>query len=188
MARDVSGPEDMASAWLMRFAEAIAPGARVLEIACGNGRNTRFLAARGFAVTAVDLHLPEQRLAGVDYIEADLENGLWPFGEREFDAVVGINYLWRERFHLLGGALKQNGLFLYETFNEEQAAYMGRPRNPEHFLKTGELLCLIPPTWRILAYEDGLTGRGQYLQRIAARKCIFKNMMSDREIGICTAR
>ena len=40
---DISVASDPASAWLMRFAGLIKPEGRVLEIACGNGRNTRFL-------------------------------------------------------------------------------------------------------------------------------------------------
>ena len=34
------------SAWLVRFAALIAPGARVLDYACGSGRHARWLAAR----------------------------------------------------------------------------------------------------------------------------------------------
>lgn len=42
---DISVASAPASAWLMRFAGLIKPEGRVLEIACGNGRNTRFLKA-----------------------------------------------------------------------------------------------------------------------------------------------
>ena len=45
---DISVASDPASAWLMRFAGLIKPEGRVLEIACGNGRNTRFLKLCGF--------------------------------------------------------------------------------------------------------------------------------------------
>lgn len=188
MARDVSGPLDWPSAWLARFVRALPARARVLEIACGNGRNTRLLAQSGLQVTAVDIALPQERLTGVTYIEHDLEQEPWPFGQGEFDAVVGINYLWRAHFDDLCRALVPHGLLIYETFNEEQARWMGRPRNPEHFLRTGELLRLIPASWRVLAYEDGLTERGQFIQRIAARKTAVKNLLPEQLIGLHVER
>lgn len=78
--------------------------------------------------------------------------------------------------------------FLYETFTEEQALWMGRPCNPEHFLKIGELLCLTPPNWRILAYEDGRNARDQFVQRIAARSCRLKNLLPVEDVRICVPR
>ena len=43
-----------ASPWLLRWAHLIRPGGRVLDLAAGGGRHSRWLAANGFAVTAVD--------------------------------------------------------------------------------------------------------------------------------------
>ena len=43
-----------ASPWLLRWAHLIPPGGRVVDLAAGSGRHTRWLAAQGFAVTAVD--------------------------------------------------------------------------------------------------------------------------------------
>ena len=42
------------SPWIVRWASELAPGTDVLDVACGGGRHTRFLAARGHRVTAVD--------------------------------------------------------------------------------------------------------------------------------------
>ena len=42
------------SRWVRRFAPLIAPGGRVLDLACGSGRHSLFLAAAGFRVEAVD--------------------------------------------------------------------------------------------------------------------------------------
>ena len=39
---------------MRRWAALIRPGARVLDLACGSGRHVRWLASRGFDVTAVD--------------------------------------------------------------------------------------------------------------------------------------
>ena len=188
MARDISDKADRPSAWLERFAPLIAPGARVLEIAAGNGRNTAFLARLDCRVTAVDIHPPAEPTAGVTHLTHDLENDAWPFAPHSFDVVVGINYLWRPRWLALCDTLAQGGLFLYETFTEEQALWMGRPCNPEHFLKIGELLCLTPPNWRILAYEDGRNACDQFVQRIAARSCRLKNLLPVEDVRICVPR
>ena len=60
MAADVSTKADLPSAWLIRFSPYLKSGTRVLEIASGNGRNTRFLAGLGCDVTAVDINpVPE---------------------------------------------------------------------------------------------------------------------------------
>ncbi len=188
MARDTSTATDPASAWLIRFAPLIAPNSRVLEIACGSGRNTRFLAALGCRVTAVDVNSMPQTFPNVEFVQADIENDPWPFEENAFDVVVGIHYLWRARFPNFCESLCQGGLLLYETFTEEQFASVRRPSNPEHFLRTGELLELVPRHWRVLAFEDGLTEHGAFYQRIAARKCWVKNVLGAQDVRLCQAR
>ena len=188
MARDISTAADPTSSWLMRFAPLIDFGSSVLEIACGNGRNTRFLADLGCRVTAVDINLMPQTFPGVKFVKADIEKDPWPFEESAFDVVVGIHYLWRPIFPQLFSSLKQGGLFLYETFTEEQFLSAGRPKNPEHFLRVGELLELVPRYWRVLSFEDGLTDNGAFYQRIAARKCLLKNVLDAQDVRVCQPR
>ncbi len=188
MAKDVSSFDDLPSAWLERFSRLITPKMHVLEIASGNGRNTRFLAQLGCRVTAVDMNPMPLVPKGVEFMQHDLENEPWPFEKESFDVVVGINYLWRRRFGLLCQTLKSNGLLIYETFNVEQSYWMGKPKNPELFLKIGELVSLVDPRWRILAFEDGMNDRGQSLQRIVARKCMLKNMLAPELVRIASVR
>ncbi len=188
MARDTSTLDDPVSAWLARFAPLIKPTDRVLEIACGNGRNTRLLASIGCRVTAVDVNPMPRDFENVEFVQADLEHDPWPFEKNAFDVVVGIHYLWRARFADLCESLASGGLFLYETFTQEQFLEVGRPKNPEHFLRTGELLELVPHAWRILAFEDGLTEHGAFYQRIAARKCLIKNMLAPQDVRLCQPR
>lgn len=188
MARDISTAADPASAWLTRFAPLIKPGVRVLEIACGNGRNTRLLAQLDVKVTAVDVNPMPQTWENVEFLKADLERDPWPFAPETFDVVVGIHYLWRAGFADLCASLKTGGLFLYETFSEEQFREVGRPKNPEHYLRTGELLGLIPSAWRVIAFEDGLTDHGAFYERIAVRKTLVKNALTPEDIRLCRPR
>lgn len=171
MARDVSGLKDPASAWLMRFAGLIPVGARVLELAAGNGRNTRFMTLMGWKVTAVDVNVPPAIFpAAAEFRKVDLEGGDWPLAGEAFDAVIGINYLYRPHWEALWDNLAPGGVFLYETFTRGQLARFGKPRNPDHWLKEGELLTLCLGRGRIIAYEEGRTDADASFARIAVRK------------------
>src|SRR4029079_7285445 len=80
------------SAWVCRWAERIAPGGRVLDVACGNGRHARWLAARGHPVEAVDrdaaLLAKLAAIPGIATRCADLEAGAWPYAGQAFAAIV----------------------------------------------------------------------------------------------------
>lgn len=170
----------------MRFAPLIAAGGRVLDVAAGRGRHTRFLAARGCAVVAIDRD--SAALAGVAdlpnvrIVVADLERGpdgdpddnlddkAWPFTSTDrFDAIVVTRYLHRPLFPRLLGALADDGLLLYETFAAGNEAY-GRPSNPEFLLSENELLDLIANRLTLVAFEQGLRAGAQpaVVQRLAA--------------------
>src|SRR6185295_19963682 len=104
-----------ASPWLLRWAHLIRPGGRVLDLAAGGGRHSRWLAGHGFAVTAVDRD-GEAMAALADVAEtlvADLEGAPWPLADRRFDAVLVTNYLWRPLFPAIVAALDAGGILLY---------------------------------------------------------------------------
>lgn len=156
----------------MRFGARLRPGARVLDVACGHGRNARYLAARGCRVTAVDRDLAcATSLAGIDSVDfrqADLEAGPWPYDGQVFDAVIVIHYLHRPLLPKLAAALAPGGLLLYETFAVGNERF-GRPRNPDYLLRPRELLDVYTDL-RILAFEDGYleSPAPAMVQRLAA--------------------
>ena len=157
-----------ASAWLQRFAPS--PPARALDVACGGGRNLRWLAEAGWRVTGVDRDTgataPLRALAEI--VDADIENAPWPLDGRQFDLVVVCNYLWRPLFDTIRSAVKPGGWLIWETFADGQQT-LGRPSRPDFLLQRGELL-RICGDWRIVAYEDlfedGVNPR--FVQRVAA--------------------
>lgn len=159
-----------ASAWVQRFAALIRPGGSVLDVACGGGRNLRWLAAQGFAVTGVDRDaaaLEPLRAVATEIVVADIERGQWPLPLRRFDAVVVTNYLWRPLWPQLHAALAEGGVFIHETFGIGQRL-IGKPSNPEFLLRPGELLQACAGL-RIVAYEDGFEAEPpRCVQRIAA--------------------
>lgn len=148
---------DTPSGWVERFAPLIPPDGTVLDVACGFGRHSRYLAGRGLQVTAVDRD-PEAiaSLAGISNVTAlvaDIENGPWPFSGCRFAAVVITNYLWRPLLPSILDALDPAGVLLYETFAAGNEKF-GKPSNPDFLLQPGELLEVVRGRLRVIAFED----------------------------------
>jgi SAM-dependent methyltransferase len=158
------------SAWLQRFAPT--PPGSALDVACGAGRNLRWLAQAGWRVTGVDRDAaataPLQSLAKI--VDADIENGPWPFDGQQFDLVVVCNYLWRPLFDTIKSAVKPGGSLVWETFSDGQQT-IGRPSRPDFLLQRGELL-RICHDWRIVAYEDLFEEavNPRFVQRVGAHR------------------
>ncbi len=169
------------SDWVLRWSQAWRDreGATALDLACGSGRHLRLLAGDGVAVTGVDRDaVALAALAGlsrrVELIEADIEQGPWPFEGRRFDVVIVTNYLWRPLLPRVVEAVAPGGWLIYETFTDGQQT-VGRPARPEFLLRPGELLDAVAGL-RVIAYEDGFLEpdapsaivNGRYVQRVAA--------------------
>ena len=96
------------------------------------------------------------RNPAADIVEVDLEDGRpWPFPHGSFAAIVVSNYLFRPHLAGLVDSLAADGVLLYETFAQGNEAY-GRPRNPDHLLRPGELLDLARGRLQVVAFEQGL--------------------------------
>lgn len=165
-----------ASPWVRRFSIDVPPGGTVLDLACGVGRHVRHFLGRGHPVVAVDRDLSGLAdlgaAPGLERIETDLEDGSpFPLAGRRFAGVVVTNYLFRPHLPDLMAVVGDGGLLIYETFalgNE----HFGRPRNPDHLLRPGELVEAVRGQLRVLAYEDLLVEKPKpaALQRICARR------------------
>jgi SAM-dependent methyltransferase len=172
-----SGPRHeqtlLPSPWIRRFAHLVPHGARVLDVAAGQGRHARFLASRGARVLAVDRDANAlASLADVTGIETrtvDLETGEWPFAGDTFDAVVVANYLHRPLFPHLLSAVGDRGVLLYETFALGNERF-GHPARPDFLLRRAELLDLAEKRLTVIAFEQGRIdeGREAVVQRVAA--------------------
>lgn len=162
-----------ASPWVLRYGALVADGSRVLDVACGYGRHSRWFAARACDVVAVDrdaaLVDPLSAVARITCVTADLEAGPWPFEDEKFDAIVVTNYLHRALFPHLLRSLADDGVLLYETFARGNEAY-GKPSNPDFLLADGELLSLVGGALIVVAFEQGRIdgARPAVVQRLAA--------------------
>lgn len=141
----------------------------MLDVACGAGRHLRWLHAQGHRVVGVDRSREAlAACAGLgELVCADLESGPWPFAERQFDAVVVTNYLWRPLAAVLIESVAPGGVFIHETFASGQGT-VGRPARPEFLLEPGELLRACAGL-RIVGYEDGFEpAPARFVQRVTA--------------------
>ncbi|PUE61556.1 SAM-dependent methyltransferase [Limnohabitans sp. 2KL-17] len=157
------------SAWLQRWAHLIAPGSRVLDVACGAGRHMRWLAAQGHEVTGVDRNPDAVALAQAfgDVTCADIENGPWPFPGQSYGAVIVTHYLWRPLLPLIVQSIAPGGVLIYETFAAGNET-VGKPSRPDFLLQPGELLRATEGLHTV-AYEDGFESPpDRFVQRIAA--------------------
>lgn len=107
----------------------LTAGARILDLACGKGRHSRYLSEKGFDVTGLDIssssivfarQFEHERLA---FYQHDMR---LPFRVNYFDAVMNMftsfGYFKTDRDHLLTlknvqKGLKPGGLFLLDYFN-----------------------------------------------------------------------
>lgn len=167
------------SPWIARFAPLIPAGGAVLDLACGAGRHARLLAGMGYSVEAVDRDgdalATLAGIAGINTHQADLEGGPWPYYGSGFDGIVVSRYLWRPLFPQLFSCLNEGGILIYETFMVGQELY-GKPSDPAHLLRVGELLELVRNRFTVLAFEQGEFppkqegDKPQMMQRLCVRR------------------
>ncbi len=109
----------------------ITPGARVLDVACGNGQLSRWMAQRGAQVIAIDIsekQIEAARSRGnsgegkIDYrvVDASDQEALAGLGNRNFDVVVcNMAMMDMPEIEPLAGALphllKQGGRFVFSV-------------------------------------------------------------------------
>lgn len=161
------------SAWISRFSPLVVPEGKVLDLACGGGRQGRLFLIQDHNVLFVDRDcsgvsdLSDHHRAEI--CEMDLEDGRpWPFETGAFDAILVTNYLYRPHLVDLLGSLRRGGVLLYETFAVGNERF-GRPRNPDFLLKPGELLELVQGRLQVVAFEQGRDG-DKVIQRICAAR------------------
>jgi len=140
------------STWFLWHAHVIRPGARILDLACGEGRHSLAAAARGADVVAIDrdpakLAVARDRAAAaglsIEWQQLDLETA-WPeLGS--FDAVLVFNYLDRASMPRILGLVAPGGRLMMETFLEAQRESGWGPTSERHLLRTGELARLVAP-------------------------------------------
>jgi SAM-dependent methyltransferase len=149
-------------------------GRRALDVACGDGRNALYLAQLGFAVVAVDVSdvaitalraaALDRRLA-VDPRRLDLERE--PLPVERYDVIVQFNYLQRDLFEPLAGALAPRGILIVETVTRAHVEELGNRFDPRFVLDHNELLRSFPDL-HVRHYREGLIERSGRPRAVAS--------------------
>jgi SAM-dependent methyltransferase len=163
------------SPWITRFIGGCgAPGALVLDVACGSGRHIALARRYDYHVTGLDRRIDgaTETFAndpGVTLIESDLEDGApFPVPPASFDGVIVTNYLWRPLLPAIVAAVKPSGVLIYETFRLGNERF-GKPSNPEFLLQPGELLDSVGSRLQVIAFEEAtLAAPPRVIQHICA--------------------
>ena len=159
---------------LTSFAGLIPTRGRALDLACGAGSNSVWLAERGLEVTGIDFSaealrkgedLAQSRGCTVHWFQADLQS--YPLPAAEADIVVCFCYRDPALYPRIRAALRPGGHLFYETYTLNQLSYASGPRNPDHLLRPGELLTAFAD-WQVLFYRETWIKHG--LASLVAKK------------------
>ena len=159
---------------LVRFAGLLPHSGYALDIACGHGQNTIYLAQQGMWATGVD-HSRKALRTGresaiqsnlkLSFVEADLTRFALP--DNTFSVAICFKYRDPHLYPVLRSALRPGGLLIYETYTLEHLKYGRKPLNPEHLLERNELLKAFG-NWEVIFYREVWQGPG--VASIVARK------------------
>jgi len=171
--------QERPSRWVSRFAPLVPQG-KVLDLACGGGRHSRWMASLGHTVLAVDRDAAAVKASAGDRIatlQFDLEasdaplHPDWPLKPASYAGIIVTNYLHRPLMPALLLSLCPGGVLIYETFAAGNGQF-GKPSNPDFLLAHGELLEWVAsdPGLRVIAFEDGYINEPKpaMIQRICA--------------------
>lgn len=160
---------------LLRFESILPKTGKVLDIACGNGRNLKFLAKKGLQCDGVDIS--EVALSKVikskNIKTFCLDLDTYKIKEFYYDVILNFYFLDRRLLIQIQEALKKNGILFLETFIED----MDYPTSIENkkILKNGELEDIFKD-FEILHRDFRIISRDKNLEKakvisFVARKC-----------------
>lgn len=145
---------DQPTLFITEYAK-LASGKKALDIACGMGRNSKYLASMGFEVDALDISsVAIDALHDIPHIypkEVDLDH--YELLKNHYDLIICTNFLKRELFIPITEALVEGGVFLYETFLYHPDNH-NAPSNPAFLLNEGELEVTFDHRFQILHLRE----------------------------------
>lgn len=162
-------------------------GGKVLDIGMGEGRNSVFLASKGYKVTGVEISseaIRKARMLAREF-EVRIETALTPLEEykipeNSLDAIICFYFVDKNLSDKFMSWLKPGGIVMFEAFTERQKSIKNfDPNDNGVLLKEGELLKLFPG-FKILKYEEPLHERDYrasiILQRPKESSSTFKKI------------
>lgn len=159
------------------FLASTRPGF-ALDVAGGAGRNSVWLAQRGWRVKLIDisdvaLSQAREKFDTASPHKGSLEteivdlNSVEDLGARRFDLITVFYFLRRELFPAIARALKPGGTLIYRTYTMDRMKAPGGPTDPQYLLQANELLHAFPDM-RVLHYHEMVEGKAA--AELVARK------------------
>ena len=159
----------------------LLPVGEALDMASSEGRNSVFLARRGFKVEGVDISdvalskarrlAREKGVAGLaTFSNADLT--VYKIAPDKYDLILNMGYLNRELISLIHKGLKRGGHVVFQNRTVEQLKLaQGRTIRRDYLLEKGEARRLFSAKngFEILVYEEVVEGENAFA-RLIARK------------------
>ena len=148
---------------------------KALDIACGMGRNAKLLVTMGFEVDALDIsEVAIESLKGIENINAKVVDfDSYSLKENAYDLIVCTYYLERKLFPQIERALKENGIFIFETFMHDELNEKV-PSNKAFLLDKGELEATFSSAYEILhlknVMDKNICGEKSMRASMVARK------------------
>ena len=148
-----------------------AKGNKALDIACGMGRNSKLLASKGFEVHALDIsEVAIETLRNEKNIEAKIVDfDAYTLEENSYDLIVCTYFLERKLFPQIENALKEDGIFIFETFMHDEANTKV-PSNKAFLLNKGELKEIFSKGYDIIHLAEFMCGDFCMKSSLVARK------------------
>lgn len=124
---------------------SLLPVGLALDLAMGEGRNSVYLAKKGFDVTGVDIsevavrkarRLAKENNTRFKAVVADLTNYKIP--PESFDVIIVFYYVQRSLTPQIVRGLKKGGILVFEAYNKDQVKY-DKAENADFLLERGEL-------------------------------------------------
>lgn len=143
---------------------------RALDIACGTGAVSLFLAKRGYTVEAVDisdvaLASLAARHPAIQGVCADLDSFHLAVGR--YRLITNIRYLNRRLFPQIIAALQPGGMLIFETFLKSRKKEMDGGFKREYLLDEQELSHVFA-SLNILFYKESDSGSAECPPRMAS--------------------
>lgn len=123
--------ENEAQKFILRLLDYLKPvaGSRMLDVACGRGRHSKFLAAQGFDVTGIDLSFNNIEFAkqfekeNLHFYQHDMRMPMWVnYFDYAFNFYTSFGYFATRREHddavrTIAQSLKSGGIVLFDYLN-----------------------------------------------------------------------
>ncbi|XOB61205.1 methyltransferase domain-containing protein [Campylobacterota bacterium DY0563] len=141
---------------LVKFIDKVSKG-KALDVACGSGRNSIYMANNGFEVDALDIssvaleNLNKLNNKDINTLLVDLDE--YNFPENTYNLIIKTNFLDRDIIQKLKKSLKKDGIIVIETYMEDEENEK-KHSNPDYLLKKDELKSFFTDGFEILDYDE----------------------------------